>query len=143
FAWNFGGGAPNVTVQNPGAVAFATQGMFSVTFTCRDALGAADPTPPMRPVRAAERRVGKGTIAAPTTDVTIGIGQTVDFQGSCTDPENNTPFTFAWDFGGGAPNITVQNPGTVTFATQGTFTVTFTCRDALGAADPTPDVRLV
>jgi len=67
----------------------------------------------------------------------------VSFTGTGSDPDNNTPLTFAWNFGGGATNSTVEDPGAVTFATAGTYTVTFTVKDALGLADPTPDTRTV
>lgn len=74
------------------------------------------------------------TIAAPADNTIITAGATVNFQGSCTDAENHTPFTFAWDFGGGADTAgsAVQNPMAV-FSTPGAFVATMTCRDALGA----------
>src|SRR6185369_8892938 len=75
--------------------------------------------------------------------VTITAGQTVSFTGSGTDPDNNLPLTYAWNFGGGAASSTAQNPGAVTFANAGTFTVTFTVTDALNLADPTPDTRVI
>ena len=133
YSWNFGGGAPNSTAQNPGAVTFNTAGTFTVTFTVTDSLGLPSAavtrtvtvTPPANQPPVA-------TINAPADNVTIAQGGTVNFQGSGTDPDNNLPLTYSWNFGGGAPNSTQQNPGAVTFNTAGTFTVSFTVTDSLG-----------
>ena len=38
-------------------------------------------------------------------------GQSANFTGTGTDPNNNLPLTYLWNFGGGATNSTVQNPG--------------------------------
>ena len=54
-----------------------------------------------------------------------------------SDPDNNTPLSYAWNFGGGAANSTLQSPS-ITFITAGTFTVTLTVTDNLNRADPTP-----
>ena len=56
--------------------------------------------------------------------------------GGTFDPEG-TAITYAWDFGGGAPASTAQNPS-VTFRSAGTYVVRLTVRDAKGLADPTP-----
>ncbi len=84
-----------------------------------------------------------GTISAPSGSVTIVAGQSVTFQGSGSDPDGNTPLRFAWSFGGGAAASSLEDPGAVTFASAGTYTVTFTVVDSLGLADPTPDRRTV
>ena len=143
YSWNFGGGATNSTQQNP-SVVFATVGTFTVSLTVTDARGLADPTPATRTVTvtAAANQAPNGTIAAPASNVTIAQGSTVAFQGSGTDPDNNTPLTYSWNFGGGATNSTQQNPSVV-FATVGTFTVSLTVTDARGLADPTPATRTV
>jgi uncharacterized repeat protein (TIGR01451 family) len=141
FAWEFGGGAENVDVEDPGALAFATPGTFTVTFTCTDALGATDPTPATRTVTV--NALPESIMDTPAEDVTIAAGEAVTFGATCTDADNTVPFSVAWDFGGGAPNVMVEDPGDVTFATPGIFTVTVTCTDALGATDPTPPTRTV
>jgi PKD repeat protein len=133
YSWNFGGGAPNSTAQNPGAVTFNTAGTFTVTFTVTDSLGLSSaPVARTVTVTAPANMAPIATISAPTGNVTIARGGTVSFQGSGTDPDNNLPLTYSWNFGGGAPNSTVQNPGAVTFNTAGTFTVTFRVTDSLG-----------
>ena len=74
--------------------------------------------------------------------MTIAPGQTVTFSGTGTDPDNNLPLTYLWNFGTGTTS-TSANPGAVTFPTAGTFTVTFTVTDAAGLADPVPATRTV
>src|SRR4029079_15238638 len=86
-----------------------------------------------------------GTITAPSGNVVITAGQSVSFAGSGTDPDNNVPLTSLWSFGAGSglANSTSQNPGSLTFNSPGTFTVTFTVSDALGLSDPTPTMRTI
>ena len=79
----------------------------------------------------------------PTANVTITAGGSVSFTGTGTDPDGHLPLTFRWTFGGGAPDSQAEDPGAVTFSTPGTYTVTFTVTDSLGAADPTPDSRVI
>jgi PKD repeat protein len=71
------------------------------------------------------------------------VGQSVSFTGTGTDPDNHTPFSFLWDFGGGAPNSALEDPGAIVFPGAGVFTVTFTVIDSLGLADSTPDSRTI
>jgi parallel beta-helix repeat protein len=233
FLWDFGGGAGNQTVEDPGPVAFATPGTYTVTFTVTDSLGLADPSPgslavtvtpftqrptalltmtpssgpaplavtadasgssdPDGTIVSYRFDFGDGTVVGPqagatathtygagawtasltVTDdagatgtvtqvvtvtgnlppdgaidtpggnVTILAGQSVSFSGTGSDPDGPLPLTYRWDFGGGAGLQTVEDPGGVTFATPGTYTVTFTVTDGLGLADPIPASRVV
>lgn len=96
------------------------------------------------PPELAVNEAPNGTILTPAeANITIAAGGTVSFSAACSDPDTTTPFSFAWDFGGGAGNVTGANPGSISFATAGTFLVTLTCTDALGANDATPDTRTV
>jgi hypothetical protein len=138
FAWDFGGAAPASDLQDPGGLSFNTLGVFPVSFTCTDADGASDPTPARRTVTVSHAPVSR--ITNPTGNITIAPGETLDFAGTCRDADNDLPFSFLWFFGGGAAvaSSTQQNPAKVRFDTAGTFTVTFTCIDALGLSDPHP-----
>ncbi|CAM2005936.1 PKD domain-containing protein [Acanthopleuribacter pedis] len=140
YFWNFDGGAANSTAQDPGSVRFNTPGTFDVTFTVTDNLGLADPAPDTVriTVQAPANQAPNGTIDSPASNVTITEGESVFFAGSASDPDNNTPFSYVWHFGGGASNSSAQDPGNVRFSTPGTYTVTFTVTDSLGLADPTP-----
>jgi lysophospholipase L1-like esterase len=85
-----------------------------------------------------------GSITAPVGDVTIAPGQSVMFSGSGSDPDNNLPLTYAWNFGaGGPPPSTNQNPGLVVFPNAGIYTVTFTVTDSQGTPDPSPVTRTI
>jgi len=138
FAWNFSGVAPPTTVQNPGDITFPTSGAFPITFTCADATGSVDPAPATRTITV--NSPPESQITSPPSDLMISAGTSVNFAGVCTDPDNNGPLTFLWNFGGGASpsTSTQQNPQGVVFNLSGTFTVSFTCTDALGTIDSSP-----
>lgn len=143
YAWDFAGGAAASTMQNPGPVVFATAGSYAVKLTVRDGLGLADPNPPtlLVTVNAAApplNQAPSGRIVSPASPVTIVAGESVSFAGDGTDPDNNLPLTYAWDFAGGAAASTLQNPGPVVFAAAGNYAVTLTVRDSLGLADSNP-----
>jgi len=84
-----------------------------------------------------------GAIDTPADDVSIETGESVDFTGSASDPDGATPLTFRWDFDGGAPDSSDEDPGPVTFDTAGTYTVEFNVTDATNLPDPTPDTVTV
>lgn len=125
-------------MQNPGAITFPTSGSFPITFTCTDATGRVAPNPAVRTVTVSSPP--DSHITSPRADVSITAGQSVTFAGTCSDPENDVPFTFLWNFGGNAsPSTSTQeNPGAVVFNTPGTFTVSFVCTDTRGSTDPSP-----
>lgn len=143
YTWSFGGAASNRTVEDPSPVTFPAPGTYTVTLTVRDHLGLADPTPPSLVVTVVPNQAPNGTIDAPAADLTVFLGQSPAFSATSMDPDVHTPFTYAWSFGGGASNRTVEDPGAVAFSTLGTYTVTFTVTDALGLQDPTPDRRVI
>ena len=84
-----------------------------------------------------------GVIDTPTTDVSINIGESVHFSGAGVSPDDHLPLSFLWDFGGGAANVDVEDPGDVVFNQAGTFVVTFIVSDSLGNSDSTPPTRTV
>ena len=147
YAWNFSGASANSTVQNPGSITFTQAGSYVVNLTVADSRGLADPTPAQRIVTVlgavTPNSPPDSVMLSPAADVTITAGGAVNFQGTGSDPNGNIPLSYAWNFGGGAANSTLQSPGNVTFSTAGTYTVTLTARDSLGLADPTPATRKV
>lgn len=143
FHWDFGGVAAVSDRLLPGDVIFSDAGTFPVTFTCTDAAG--NVTSTTRTITVDQPPLGR--IDSPSAQRTISAGDSVDFAGSCRDPDNHQPFTFLWTFGGGAErdHASEQNPH-VLFNTPGTYTVTFICTDVLGIADavpPTIQVRVM
>ncbi len=85
------------------------------------------------------------TIVEPATDVTVRAGEAVRFAGSCADPYATEGLTGHWEFGAGSgvPASDALAPGAVTFAVAGTHRVSFSCTNATGNADPTPETRTV
>ncbi|MCP3979445.1 MAG: PKD domain-containing protein [bacterium] len=85
-----------------------------------------------------------GTIVTPATNVSIEIGQTVSFSGDATDAEDDTPYSFLWDFDDPAiSDSTAQNPGAIQFDNPGVYNVTLTVTDNAGETDATPDSVVV
>jgi len=66
-------------------------------------------------------------IESPSSNVTVFQGETVNFSGSVTS--GNAPFTYLWDFDGGATNLTLKDPQYVAFQNVGIYTVTFSVTD--------------
>ena len=80
-----------------------------------------------------------GMIDTPIGPQTINVGDSVNFTGTGTDPDNQLPLTYLWDFGDPAiADSTVEDPGVVIFPNAGDFTTTYTVTNALGVADATP-----
>ena len=54
-----------------------------------------------------------GSIASPTADRVINIGDTLDFTATATDPDGNLPLSYQWSFGAGSgvPNSPDKDPG--------------------------------
>jgi hypothetical protein len=86
-----------------------------------------------------------GTIILPSGDMTISAGDSVDFSGVGSDPDNDLPLSFLWQFGAGSgiADLTDESPGIVQFDNPGIYTVTFTVTDALGFTDPTAATRTI
>ena len=151
YYWDFMGGAPNSTQQNPGAVVFSTPGTYQVSLTVTDSMGNQDLTPAIRVIQV----VGSGgvvnnnlapesTITKPAFDITnLQIGQSVEFEGLGTDPENDSPLIYEWTFDNAAPDSLVQNPGEVIFNQPGSYRVRLAVRDVNGNVDLSPDERII
>jgi PKD repeat protein len=82
-----------------------------------------------------------GTIDSPATDVTVSVGEGVDFAGSVNDPDGDE-VTVLWDFGDDT-TATEEDPGEHSYSEAGAYTVTFTATDEHGSPDTTPDTRTV
>ena len=140
FLWDFDGALPFSTAQTPGAVIFTTPGVYRVTMRAIDSLGQADQTADSRviTVNGTNASPPNSFINSPAGNVTINVGSSIDFSGSATDPDNNAPYNYLWDFAGVAPSSTQANPGSITFDTAGIYTISLRAGDASGAKDPTP-----
>jgi hypothetical protein len=85
----------------------------------------------------------KGTITAPTGDVSITAGQAVNFAGTASDPDGSVQ-KYSWFFPEGTPeSSSVPSPGTIVFPTAGTYVASLTTVDDKGVNDPSPPTRKV
>jgi len=142
YRWNFGGVVPNSTAQDPGLVTFNQVGTYRVALTVTDSLGVSDVSPAERLVtvigNATQNQAPNATIVTPSGNQEVSVNGVVSFEGAGTDPDNNTPLTYLWDFNSAVPNVVGRNPGNVTFKKAGLYTVTLKVVDSQGAVDPTP-----
>lgn len=125
-----------------------TVGAFKISISASDGCGGVTQSPESSVVQVT---AGPGTnappdsvIVAPKTDVSILPGNGVTFNGSGSDPDNNLPLRYAWNFGTNGPaGSSSANPGVVRFPTAGIYVVTLTVQDGKGLADPTPATRTI
>src|ERR1700688_2107313 len=84
-----------------------------------------------------------GAITSPTTDITIALGQSVNFAGSGA-AQSGTISGYSWSIRGASPpTSSLQNPGLVTFPALGTYTAALTVTDSAGVTDPSPKTRTI
>jgi hypothetical protein len=84
-----------------------------------------------------------GTIISPASNLTISAGQSVSYSGTGSDPDE-TISAYSWSLPGGNPSSSnLANPGSVTYATPGTYVTIFTVTDNAGLADPNPPTRTI
>lgn len=125
WSWTFAGGTPATsTTQNP-TVTYSTPGTYSVSLTATNGAGSNTST-----------QVNYITVVncpAPTASFTtssnsICAGECITITNTST---NGT--TFAWTFTGGNPSSSSsQNPGTVCYATPGTYPIQLIVTNATG-----------
>jgi len=145
FNWDFDGAANNNVDQVPGMIQFNQTGIYRVQMRVQDDQGANDATPPIRIIRVQDpqNRAPDSIIAEPAGDITITVGDSINFRGEAADPEGDNPIEFEWDFAGVRNNDNRQNPGRVQFDQEGMFRIRMQAMDAFGALDITPDERLI
>ena len=85
----------------------------------------------------------KGAITSPATNVSVSVGQSVNYAGSGSDAGGSISSYF-WNFEGGAPRTSnLANPGNVTYSTAGIYVTTLTVTDNQGVTDPHPPTRTI
>jgi len=141
YLWDFGAAMPRRVGQQV-TVNLDSIGLINVKLTVRDSTGVADPTPAETTITVADdaNNAPDSFISLPSSNMTIGEGDSLVFTGLGIDLDGDTQLSYLWDFNGGAANSTLQNPGSVTFLTSGVYQVSLTAIDSRGFADPTPAV---
>jgi|GEM_PF-915042 len=152
YNWNFGGAGPDSSLRSP-TMKFDRGGVYRVTATVTDALGATDLTPDVRTIIVQAAGTGvigqigsalapNGQILLPAANTTVSVGQGINFS-AVGSSVSGLALTYVWNFGGAAANVAVQNPGPVIFTKPGVYTISMTAVDALGYSDVTPDTRVI
>ena len=84
------------------------------------------------------------TIDTPVENVTISVGERVDFSGTGVGLDGNLSLSYLWNFGDPAiADSHFEDPGLIQFNTSGTYLVTLTIQDTGGRLDVTPATRYV
>jgi hypothetical protein len=120
-----------------------TSGGDAFTYTISDGRGGTASATVNVTVSAPANQAPNARIDSPFGNDTIPPGGSVSFTGTGTDPDG-TIVSYLWTFeGGDPPTSSARTPGSVTFSDTGDHRVTFNVTDDKGAADPTPDTRIV
>jgi len=147
FEWDFDGGADNEYARDPGEIQFDREGRFRVRFRAMDNAGFFDESPDERIIdvigRQGLNQSPDSHILEPLGDRVINVGDRLRFRGHGMDPEDDTPFQFAWDFDGAVADDFMQDPGNIVFDRPGTYRIRMMVRDAQGRQDSTPDERRI
>jgi PKD repeat protein len=128
YTWDFGDGSDPQTTTDPTiSYTYATREAYTVSlsYTCSD-------TPV--PSSTATVNVDSPPTAAFTPSATVFVpGTTVSFDASASSA-GGTISDYAWSFGDGSPVLHTTTPAAShTFSTPGTYTVTLTITDDMGA----------
>src|SRR6266516_7566572 len=125
YSWNFGDGSPVVTTQNPSHT-YGAGGNYTVTLAVTDNVGATNSTQQNVTVGAANQ--------PPVAGFTPSCSAlTCTFTSTSSDPDGSIA-GYSWNFGDESPAATTQR-ASHTYAAEGTYTVTLTVTDNLGASN--------
>lgn len=125
YTWDFGDGSEPLIGQNV-SHQFINNGIYIITLTAIDSEGAATTQTQNITVNNLAPTVEAGE------DQMLYSDETIAFNGTFSDPGLNDTHTLTWDFGDGTIITNTLNP-THHYATFGTYNVTFTVIDNLGA----------
>ncbi len=129
IAWDFGDGDTSTDVDP--SHTYTAAGIYTASVTVTDDDGAV--TSDSITITA---NANQAPTAVASSDVVSGkTPLTVSFSGSASTDPDNAITTYGWDFGDG--NTGTGETPSHTFASSGSYTVTLTVTDALGATDQT------
>ena len=125
YQWDYGDGWSSNGPSPSPSHTYVTPGTFTVILIVRDDDNAAD--------TATASVIATAPGEAPTASFTLSCTDlTCDFTDTSTDSQGSV-VAWSWDFGDGTTS-TAQNPSR-TYAAAGTYTVTLTATDDVGATD--------
>jgi len=144
YLWLFDGAAPNASSLFPGDVVFTEPGVYNVMFFAIDQDGFFDVLPAQRTITVSDSTAAPNlnpitSIVNPADDISINVGDTIDFEGSVVDVSGNGTLEYLWTFGGAAIEDTNLVPAPVTFSMPGVYEITFSAWDTttmLGSIQP-------
>lgn len=125
--WQFPGGTPATsTSQNPSGICFSTAGTYSVTLIASNA-GGSDTIEHVVTVKVCS--------TPPTALITkIDTAFCANFCVTPTDSSINNPTAWSWKFPGASPAASSsKNPGSICYATAGTYTMTLIASNPAGS----------
>jgi PKD repeat protein len=123
WLWQWGDGTANTTTQSPIHV-YSVAGVYQVNLTATNTAGSNI---------SANTAITAQALAPPTANFTANVTTgTIPLSVGFTDTSNNSPTSWAWQFGDGSSNATTQNP-THVYSDVGTFSVNLTATNADGS----------
>jgi PKD repeat protein len=131
WVWDFGDGNTS-TEQNPTHV-YATEGIFTVSFTVYEADGDSDTEMKVDYINVT--RENQPPVSYPNGPYTGTEGVALLFSASGSYDPDGSIISFAWDFGFGDGNTSTEMNTTHTYAQNGTYNVTLVVTDNEGATD--------
>jgi PKD repeat protein len=123
FAWDFGDGTTATGSTAPHA--YAADGSYTVTLTVTDSAGAIDSVSQVVSVAATVNQAPTASFTFACTDLAC------NFDGASSSDPDGSIAGYAWNFGDGATATGMT--ATHTYAAAGTYSVTLTVTDDLGA----------
>jgi PKD repeat protein len=134
YNWNFGGGAtPNTSTDTMPTVTLGAAGAYSASLTVTNAAG--------NDLFEFTLNITATAVAPEITNVTPLGGVTGTNLQFISTVQGTSPFTYAWNFGGGAvPNLSSDAEPTVTLGAAGTYYGSLTVTN--GAGNDTFDFAL-
>lgn len=129
YSWSAPGGSPSSGSGNPFSVAYGTSGIKTV-----DVSGGGSGSCTVTVTAANQPPTVTCSITSPAPPFSPSAAITFSSAGT-SDPEGNNPLTYAWAFPSGSiTTSTLASPPAVTWSAVGTYAVTLTVTDSLGAA---------
>jgi PKD repeat protein len=126
--WDLGDGT-TTSAADPGVHVYATAGTYQVSYYAQDDDGSVSETQTrtVTVTAAGTNQAPTATITSPIGDVSIAEGESVDFQGSASDPDGIVT-SHHWDLGDGT-TMSVADPAVHVYATAGTYQVSYYAQD--------------